>query len=83
MSVDQDIADLKKKLDDINTKRIQTATKLAALEEEKGKLLEECKTLGVVDPKKIDEEIKAQEAAIAKELEAIKQELEGTHAFTA
>lgn len=83
MSVDQDIADLKKKLDEINTKRIQTSTKLTALDEEKVKLLADCKTLGVVDPKKIDEEIKAQEAAIAQELESIKKELEGSHALTA
>ena len=83
MSVDQEIAELKKKLEDINTKRIQTSTKLAALEEEKIRLLEECKALGVVDPKKIDEEIKAQEIALTVELNSIKEELEGTHAISA
>lgn len=83
MTVEQEIVDLKRKLEEINTKRIQTTTKLAALEEEKNKLLEECKLLGVKDPKKIDEEIREQESKIAVEVEAIKRELEGTHAFTA
>ncbi len=83
MSVEQEILDLKKKLDDINTKRIQTSTRLAALEEEKNKLLEECRLLGVKDPKKIEEEIKAQEALIASELASLKAELEGAHALSA
>lgn len=83
MSVDQEIQDLKRKLEENNTKRIQTATKLSALEDEKNRLLEECKTLGVVDPKKIDEEILAQEQAIANELATIKAKLEGTYALPA
>lgn len=83
MSVDQEIQELKRKLEENNTKRIQTATKLSALEEEKVRLLDECKVLGVVDPKKIDEEIAAQEQAIANELAAIKESLSGTHAISA
>lgn len=80
MTVDQEILDLKRKLEDINTKRIQTATKLSALEEEKARLLEECKTLGVQDPKKIDEEIKAQELLLHNELTEIKAQLDNATA---
>lgn len=65
MNIEETLSSLKKKIDSINTKKIENATKLQALEQEKLKLLEECQKLGV-DPAQletivINEETKLQE----------------------
>ena len=74
MSLDQDLLNLKAKRDQLNTLKIQNATKLSALEEEKNKLLAEAAELGI-DPQKIEETLKLEEAAVQKQVTDLDSEL--------
>lgn len=67
MSIDQQLVDLKSKSDKLNTLKIENATRLQALEQEKEKLVNEAKELGI-DPAKIEEVLKQEEAAIQAEV---------------
>lgn len=75
MSIDDDILRLKRELESIQVRKIETSTKLQALEAEKDQLLAECQALGV-DPKGIETAIAEQEAALAKEVNDIKSQLD-------
>jgi len=72
--IDDKIIQIKKQLEEIHTRKIQTATRLKSLEMEKEELLRECHLLNV-DPHKIDETIKQHEELINRELKLIEQEL--------
>ena len=74
MSVEETLATLKKKIDTINTKKIENATKLHALEEEKNQLLSECQRLGV-DPAKLDEIVLIEESKLSDELAKFEDEV--------
>jgi hypothetical protein len=75
MSAEQELVEIKKKLDDIKTKQIESATRLKNLEEDKKKLLNECTELGV-DPKGIDEALKAKQKEIDTLITEVKNGLE-------
>lgn len=63
MSIEQDLLNLKSKGEQLNTAKIQNATKLASLEEEKSKLLLEAQELGI-DVSQIDIILSQEEAVI-------------------
>lgn len=75
MSIDDDILKLKRELESVQIRKIETNTKLQALETEKAQLLAECQALGV-DPKGIEAAIQEQEAALAKEVKDIQAQLD-------
>ena len=74
MSLEQDLLNLKSKGEQLNTQKIQNATKLAALEEEKNKLLAEAQELGIA-PEAIEATLKSEEAAIQAEVSKLGEEL--------
>lgn len=74
MSLEQDLLNLKSKGEQLNTQKIQNATKLAALEEEKNKLLAEAKELGI-DPSQIEIILAQEEKAIQAEVSKLGEEL--------
>ncbi len=63
MSIEQDLLNLKSKGERLNTLRIENATKLQGLEQEKQVLLAEAQALGIA-PDQIEEVLKTEEAAI-------------------
>jgi methylphosphotriester-DNA--protein-cysteine methyltransferase len=75
MSIEQDLLNLKSKGEQLNTQKIQNATKLAALEEEKNKLLSEAAELGI-DPTQIEIILSKEEAAIQVEVSALQEQLD-------
>jgi len=75
MSIEQDLLSLKSKGEQLNTAKIQNATKLAALEQEKEKLLLEAKELGIA-PEAIEATLKSEEAAIQAEVSALQEQLD-------
>lgn len=74
MSVEQDLLNLKAKGEQLNTLKIQNATKLAALEEEKNKLLIEAEELGII-PDKIKETLESEELSIKIEVNKLTEDL--------
>ena len=74
MSLEQDLASLKAKGDKLNTLKIENATKLHGLEEEKEKLLAEAAALGIA-PDKIEETLRGEEAALQAEVTKLTDEL--------
>lgn len=74
MSVEQDLLSLKSKGERLNTLRIENATKLQGLEQEKEKLLAEAQELGIA-PDKIEEVLRTEEAAIQAEAAKLNNEL--------
>ncbi len=74
MSLEQDLLALKSKGEKLNTLKIENATKLQGLEQEKEKLLAEAQALGIA-PDKIEETLKAEEAAIQVEAAKLNEEL--------
>lgn len=74
MSVEQDLLSLKSKSERLNTLRIENATKLQGLEQEKEKLLAEAQELGIA-PDKIEEVLRTEEAAIQAEATKLNNEL--------
>jgi hypothetical protein len=74
MSIEQDLLSLKSKGERLNTLRIENATKLQGLEQEKETLLAEAKELGIA-PDKIEEILLNEEAAIQTEATKIGSEL--------
>jgi predicted nucleic acid-binding Zn-ribbon protein len=78
VSIDDEIINIKRELEAIKVRKIQTDTKLKSLEEEKAKLLTECEALGV-QPKGIDDAIRQQEELIEKEVREIKEQLDQFH----
>ena len=77
MSIEQDLLNLKAKGEQLNTLKIQNATKLAALEEEKNKLLAEAQELGI-DPTQIEIILQQEEAALKAEVTALQTQLDTT-----
>lgn len=67
MSIEQDLLSLKAKADKLKTLRDENSARLTVLEEEKEKLLLEVQALGI-EPSKIEEVLKAEEAAIQAEV---------------
>lgn len=74
MSIEQDLLTLKTKGERLNTLRIENATKLQGLEQEKEKLLAEAQALGIA-PDKIEEVLKTEEEAIKAETTKLNDEL--------
>jgi hypothetical protein len=74
MSLDQDLVALKDKGERLNTLRIQNETQLKSLELEKDKLVAEAQALGIPS-NKIEETLKAEEAAVQAEVSALNAEL--------
>jgi len=74
MSIEQDLLSLKAKGEKLNTLRIENATKLQGLEQEKEKLVAEAQALGI-PPEKLEETLKAEEAAIQEESSRLNDEL--------
>lgn len=74
MSLEQDLLNLKTKSEKLNTLKIETATKLSSLEEEKNRLLAECQTLGV-DPAGIEQAVKDTEAALLQEISTLTEQV--------
>ena len=74
MKLDQQINQLKEKLDELKTRKIQNETKLKSLEDEKQQLLQECETLNT-DPKKIADVIANQERVVEAEMSKLQLEL--------
>jgi hypothetical protein len=74
MSLEQDLLNLKAKGEQLNTQKIQNATKLAALEEEKNKLLAEAAELGI-EPTQIEIVLAQEEKAIQTEVSKLGEEL--------
>lgn len=75
MSIEQDLLNLKNKGEQLNTAKIQNATKLASLEEEKNKLMLEAQELGI-SPDKIEETLNLEEVAIKIEVETLQIQLD-------
>lgn len=74
MSIEQDLLILKSKGEQLNTLKIQNATKLVALEEEKNKLLAEAQELGI-DPTQIEIILSSEELALQAEISKLGEEL--------
>lgn len=82
MIIEQELATIKKRLDTIKTQRIESATRLKGLEEDKVKLLAECTALGV-DPKEINKAIEVKESEIKTMVDTIKGSLEQFNVISA
>jgi prefoldin subunit 5 len=74
MNIEDTLSSLKKKIDSINTKRIENQTKLHALEEEKTNLLIECQKLGV-DPINLEKIATDEEAKLNSEIAKLESEI--------
>lgn len=74
MSIEQDLLSLKTKSEKLNTLKIETATKLTSLEEEKARLLAECQVLGV-DPAGIEQAVKDAEAQLQQEVATLTEQV--------
>lgn len=74
MSLEQDLLNLKSKGDRLNTLRIENATTLKALEQDKEKLLAEAQALGIA-PDQVEEVLKREEAALQAEATALDADL--------
>jgi hypothetical protein len=75
MSIENDLLNLKSKGEQLSTLKIQNATKLQTLNEEKEKLLLEAKELGIA-PEAIEQTLKNEEAAIQAEVSALQEQLD-------
>lgn len=75
MSIEQDLLSLKTKAEKLDTLRKENAARLTVLEEEKEKLLVEAQALGIA-PDKIEEVLKAEEAAIQAEVTKLSTQLD-------
>ena len=73
MSIEQDLLTVKANGEQLNSLKIQTATKIQGLEAEKDKLLAEAQELGI-DPQKIEEVLKQETEALEIEMNKIKEE---------
>jgi hypothetical protein len=74
MSVEQDLLTLKAKGEKLGSLKIENATKLQMLEQDKEKLLAEAKELGI-DPQKIEEILQAEETALQQEVTKLGDEV--------
>jgi len=74
MSIEDTLSSLKRKIDSVNTKRIENATKLHALEEEKANLLAECGKLGV-DPAGLEKIVVDEEEKLNTEIQKLQNEI--------
>jgi predicted nucleic acid-binding Zn-ribbon protein len=78
MNIEDTLSSLKRKIDSINTKKIENATKLHALEEEKANLLAECQKLGV-DPAQLEKIVADEEAKLNSEIAKLENEIGNVH----
>ena len=76
MNIENELSDIKEKMETIKTKKIELGSSLKVLEKEKAQLLDECTKLGV-DPKKLGDEIVLLEATLQKEVSELKQQMDG------
>lgn len=74
MNIEDTLSSLKRKIDSINTKKIENATKLHGLEEEKIKLLQECQALGV-DPAGLEKIVVDEETKLNSEIAKLESEI--------
>jgi chromosome segregation ATPase len=73
--IERDLTDTKRQLIQIENKKIEVATRLKTLDEEKEKIVKEC-TLLNVNPKEIELAITALEEDIQKDILQLKASLE-------
>lgn len=78
MNIEDTLSSLKKKIDSINTKKIENATKLHSLEDEKSKLLQECQVLGV-DPANLEKIVVDEETKLNSEIAKLESEITGVY----
>ena len=78
MSIEETLSTLKRKIDTINTRRIENATRLQALEQEKVSLLAECQKLGV-DPSQLEQVVISEEARLDGEVAKLEGEISGVY----
>jgi hypothetical protein len=78
MNIEDTLSSLKRKIDLVNTKRIENQTKLHALEDEKAKLLQECQALGV-DPANLEKIVIDEEAKLNSEIVKLESEITGVY----
>jgi prefoldin subunit 5 len=74
MNIEDTLSSLKKKIDSINTKKIENATKLSGLEQEKETLLAECQKLGV-DPANLEKIVVDEETKLNSEIAKLESEI--------
>lgn len=74
MSIEDTLSSLKRKIDSINTKKIENQTRLHSLEEEKQTLLKECQALGV-DPAQLENIVVNEEAKLNSEIVKFEAEI--------
>jgi len=75
MSTGQELENIKKQLDEVKAKQIESATRLKDLEVDKQQLLAECQKLGV-DPKGIEHALKDKQTEIDRLIKEVKDGLE-------
>lgn len=73
--IEEELAKLKKKIETLNTQKIETATRLKALEEEKATLLAECQSLGV-DPQALEQTVASEEASLQADIAKFAEDVE-------
>jgi uncharacterized membrane protein YebE (DUF533 family) len=78
MNIEDTLSSLKRKIDSINTKKIENATKLQGLEQEKAALLAECQKLGV-DPSQLEQIVTSEEAKLNSEVAKLELEINQTY----
>lgn len=74
MNIEETLSSLKRKIDQVNNKKIENATKLHSLEDEKAKLLQECQALGV-DPTNLEKIVVEEEAKLNSEIVNLESEI--------
>jgi len=74
MNIEDTLSSLKRKIDSINTKKIENQTKLHGLEEEKQNLLIECQKLGV-DPAALESIVVDEETKLNNEIVKLESEI--------
>ena len=75
MSIENELNDIKEKIEKIKTRKIELGSSIKILDKDKTQLLDECKNLGV-DPKKLADEILKLEAELNKETLSLKTQLD-------
>lgn len=78
MSIEDTLSALKRKIDSIHTKKIENATKLQGLEQEKASLLAECQKLGV-DPSQLEQVVANEEAKLNQEVTKLEVEINSVY----
>lgn len=74
MTIDEQLHSLKREIEKLNIQKIEVATTLKNLDEDKKALLQECVTLGV-DPSKLQETYEQEERELRAQMDQVTKEL--------